>query len=968
MAAVFNPTYNGTRIAAPDLSVGMGMISQGLSAPAQIADDIEKKRLLKLAEDRQAAQDARQVIADQQNKQIFDLKMEDANRAKQDLVDKDAYLKGIVNPNTYGLKAGTEGIVTALGSYGDDARTQAAIAAGPGSAEYEAHFKTMENLGNYITGKSLDDRTIGFATANPNNRYAAEEAIKASIARQNTLDKEAKDVADDQLKYKLESLKQLGKSSTGILEDGTSTTSKVGMTAGGYKVSSPDDVLKDANTIMKDNYGLKSDSPMDARVVKLASRMANSGYSASQIAEVIGTNYTPGKVEKLFGLVDSLWPDKAPVFNDIAPNVGAPKNVAVQPATNTAYTDTLSGLSQSYADRLAKIQEQRDGTYGMDKFKELLNGTTQVSADYTEKGKTASGSSPKYANVKSIDGVPQHLVNSEGVTTESYKDGKGYSIAMGYNLHANKDDIAKDFKDANISADKINTALNSPEKLVLTDEEATRLSQLSTYKYIDSADNLLKKSGLEGGFDSLSPQMQDMALQMRYRGDLGGDTQYGKDLLRLVKNNDLTQLSSYINSNRDNLPKEVVTRFNNALDNPSKTGLRGTMTDADKNTYLAKNSNSEIVNRILGLGKKEEEKKVEDKITTDFSKLNDDDIQTGIEVYTGAEKEAYQKEAIRRRVEKLNYNSNVHAAPIITTEPEVQKEVRSGFQMLRDTMVQGAQDTYNQGKKGVKEFVVPLVKPAYDAVFGDNPSQEARTAIALVNNSAGGMLEIAGSPYTAAKRFTDFMVYGESQGDTVFQKQAEVARDTAIKEMNKLGITDPTKQEIALFVSDSIMPVGPLSKTGSIIRNASKNPSANIDNIVARIDDFNKITPKGSAAEKLAGVKRSEEYAKDAAEFEARALQKERQAATNTPKEVRDAVEATRKANADEAPIIQSVKEALQGIGGKGVLSQADEVVILNSLEKLQGLSSKSTIEVLRELKLSPKVERYIMDTFNQKR
>lgn len=411
MAAVFNPTYNGTRISAPDLSVGMGMISQGLSAPAQIADDIEKKRLLKLAEERQAAQDARQVIADQQNKQLFDLKMEDANRAKQDLVDKDAYLKGIVNPNAYGLKAGTEYAVNSLGSYGDDARAQAAVAAGPGSAEYEAHFKNMENLGNYITGKSLDDRTIGFATANPNNRYAAEEAIKASIARQGTLDKEAKDVADDQLKYQLESLKQLGKGSTGISEDGTST-SKVGMTAGGYKVSSPDDVLKDANTIMKDNYGIKSDSPMDARVVKLASRMANAGYSASQVAEVIGTNYTPGKTEKLFGLVDSLWPDKAPVFNDIAPNVGAPKNIAVPTATNTAYTDTLSGLSQSYADRLAKIQEQRDGTYGMDKIRELISGPTQNTtvASKSNDGKTLTERINNPGAIKQADKVDKSVM------------------------------------------------------------------------------------------------------------------------------------------------------------------------------------------------------------------------------------------------------------------------------------------------------------------------------------------------------------------------------------------------------------------------------------------------------------------------------------------------------------------------------------------------------------------------------
>lgn len=357
-------------------------INKPLDRITALVESNELARKNKLAEERQAAQDARQAIADAQNKQIFDLKMEDANRAKQDLIDKDAYLKGMVNPSAYGLKAGTEGVVTALGSYGGDTISQSAIAAGPGTPEYEAHFKRMENVGDYITGNSLDDRTIGFSTANPNNRYAAEEAIKASIARQSTLDKESKDVADNQLKYQLESLKQLGKGSTGVSEDGTNT-SKVGMTAGGYKVSSPDEVAETATKLLKSTYGLKPEDPLHQKVAGLVAGMANMNYSASQITEAANKVFTPGKS------ID-YWPDKAPEFKDIAVNVGAPKNVAVQPSTNTAYSDTLSGLSQSYADRLAKIQQQRDGTYGMDKIRELINGPAQGSASVSKSndGKT----------------------------------------------------------------------------------------------------------------------------------------------------------------------------------------------------------------------------------------------------------------------------------------------------------------------------------------------------------------------------------------------------------------------------------------------------------------------------------------------------------------------------------------------------------------------------------------------------
>jgi hypothetical protein len=84
MAQYYNPT--GTDIAAPNYSVGTRTkIGDSLN---KSLNSIRDRELLeydtKIARERQAAQDARQAIADAQNKQIFDLKMEEANRAKQD--------------------------------------------------------------------------------------------------------------------------------------------------------------------------------------------------------------------------------------------------------------------------------------------------------------------------------------------------------------------------------------------------------------------------------------------------------------------------------------------------------------------------------------------------------------------------------------------------------------------------------------------------------------------------------------------------------------------------------------------------------------------------------------------------------------------------------------------------------------------------------------------------------------------
>lgn len=186
-------------------------------------------------------------------------------------------------------------------------------------------------------------------------------------------------------------------------------------------------------------------------------------------------------------------------------------------------------------------------------------------------------------NIKSIAGIPDSMVASEGVTNTSYKDGKGYSIAMGYNLHYNKDDITKDFEDANISPEKAFIAKTRPQDLVLDDGEAQRLSQVAYYKY---ADNLDKELG--GNLDKLSPQMQATALQMHYRGDLFKDANYAKELRKYVKADDYDGLVKYVSENADTLPAHVVRRLENDLGAPVTSNLRGTMSDDDKIAYLDK--------------------------------------------------------------------------------------------------------------------------------------------------------------------------------------------------------------------------------------------------------------------------------------------------------------------------------------------------------------------------------------------
>ena len=82
-----------------------------------------------------------------------------------------------------------------------------------------------------------------------------------------------------------------------------------------------------------------------------------------------------------------------------------------------------------------------------------------------------------------------------------------------------------------------------------------------------------------------------------------------------------------------------------------------------------------------------------------------------------------------------------------------------------------------------------------------------KPAAAVLNNTAAGMLQIAGSPYTAVKLFTDWLITGETSG-SVFDKNAKQAYTTAVQVLKDSGIENPTAQQVIMLVSDIMAPGG----------------------------------------------------------------------------------------------------------------------------------------------------------------
>lgn len=90
---LYQPTFNYGGVSNPDITGAAKLILGGLSVPGEI---IEKQK----AEERLAMQDARQAALDAQNKQLFDLKMSEVDRANKEREALSQFSKGMLQPQT----------------------------------------------------------------------------------------------------------------------------------------------------------------------------------------------------------------------------------------------------------------------------------------------------------------------------------------------------------------------------------------------------------------------------------------------------------------------------------------------------------------------------------------------------------------------------------------------------------------------------------------------------------------------------------------------------------------------------------------------------------------------------------------------------------------------------------------------------------------------------------------------------
>ena len=242
--------------------------------------------------------------------------------------------------------------------------------------------------------------------------------------------------------------------------------------------------------------------------------------------------------------------------------------------------------------------------------------------------------------------------------------------------------------------------------------------------------------------------------------------------------------------------------------------------------------------------------------STALKLINDSIAYTGKTVPEGTT--PAQANAMVDTITKGYANSNSPTSPtknsIFPVDPSglyrVDDEVLNAENIRAAKMKSGAETIYDAVKKPVIGLYENLAGPWVQAYKETNKIDStdtkniAKAGLGLVNSAAYNALEVAGSPYTATKMFTDWLITGESHG-SAFTRQAEIARANAAKALEKAGVTDPSDQQLAIVGADLLVPGSGVAKSllkgpmeiRAAIKAAENSPAAK-----TVLEGFNKAT------------------------------------------------------------------------------------------------------------------------------
>lgn len=415
MAQLYRPTFRHSNIATPDISKGAALIIQGLGTPGQLVTEQEEKDRL-AAKDalekqkwdaqmaRWTAEDIRQAAIDkrttpgtpewkaakeaeqwlaldtmkkelehkEKNDPVYRYQLEQLQDATALKLEKEAFQKAISSPEAYGLIPGTQEVIDRLGQLEPPQWVkELGTVNSQGQTVYTPEERKrldawgdqistrMQELGRQLTSDSLEDVVTSYAAINPENRAAQEEALKVRAARQNALDTSAKAIADRLADLQLKRAELSVKPSSGT----------TGKTTGGASIKDPGDVYASGIAAFKKAHGLDTKAKLPPEASEYASMLANEGYDAAQIAQLLNQGYTGRKSRPFWFDTDAKF---TPTEEQLA-MVGAPRNISTEAGGQDAYIDMLGQAEDAYKEQLSNIQDQRTGKVGLDELRNIIS-------------------------------------------------------------------------------------------------------------------------------------------------------------------------------------------------------------------------------------------------------------------------------------------------------------------------------------------------------------------------------------------------------------------------------------------------------------------------------------------------------------------------------------------------------------------------------------------------------------------